>query len=36
VRIVASLPLSPQGKVLKKELHRLYSEDGARASSKVA
>jgi fatty-acyl-CoA synthase len=36
VRIVASLPLSPQGKVLKKELRRLYVEDGARASSKVA
>jgi fatty-acyl-CoA synthase len=36
VRVVASLPLSPQGKVLKKELRRLYVEDGARASSKVA
>jgi fatty-acyl-CoA synthase len=36
VRIVASLPLSPQGKVLKKELHRVYVEDGACASSKVA
>jgi len=36
VRMVGSLPLSPQGKVLKKELHRLYVEDGGHASPKVA
>jgi fatty-acyl-CoA synthase len=28
VRIVGSLPLSPQGKILKKELHRIYVENG--------
>jgi fatty-acyl-CoA synthase len=28
VRIVESLPLSPQGKILKKELHRIYVENG--------
>jgi len=28
VRIVESLPLSPQGKTLKKELHRTYVENG--------
>ena len=36
VRTVAALPLSPQGKVLKNELHRLYEKDGGRASPKVA
>jgi fatty-acyl-CoA synthase len=31
VRIVGSLPLSPQGKVLKKELRRIYVEgDGSK------
>jgi fatty-acyl-CoA synthase len=36
VRIVASLPLNPQGKVLKKELHRLYVEGGGPTPSQVA
>ena len=36
VRVVESLPLSPQGKVLKKELHRIYVENGAHASPQVA
>jgi fatty-acyl-CoA synthase len=35
-RIVAELPLSPQGKVLKKELHRLYVENGVQTPPKVA
>lgn len=36
VEIVTDLPLSPQGKVLKKELHRIYVEDDGRAPSQVA
>lgn len=36
VRIVASLPLNPQGKVLKKELHRLYVANGGPTPSQVA
>ncbi len=36
VRIVESLPLSPQGKVLKKELHRIYVENGGHPPSQVA
>jgi fatty-acyl-CoA synthase len=36
VRFVPGLPLSPQGKVLKKELQRLYVENGGRAPPKVA
>jgi fatty-acyl-CoA synthase len=36
VRVVTQLPLSPQGKVLKKELHRLYVEDAGQAPSKIA
>jgi fatty-acyl-CoA synthase len=36
VRIVADLPLSPQGKVLKKELKRIHSESGDERSPKVA
>jgi len=36
VRIVPALPLSPQGKILKKELHRLYVESGGQQPSKVA
>ena len=36
VRIVTSLPLSPQGKVLKKELHRLYVEGGGPTPSQFA
>jgi len=35
VRIITQLPLSPQGKVLKKELHRLYVENGGTPPSKV-
>jgi fatty-acyl-CoA synthase len=35
VRTVESLPLSPQGKVLKKELHRLYVENGGPMPSQV-
>jgi fatty-acyl-CoA synthase len=35
VRTVESLPLSPQGKVLKKELHRLYVENGGHTPSQV-
>jgi fatty-acyl-CoA synthase len=35
VRTVESLPLSPQGKVLKKELHRLYVENGGQTPSQV-
>jgi fatty-acyl-CoA synthase len=36
VRIVESLPLSPQGKILKKELHRIYVENGGHAPPQVA
>ncbi len=36
VQIVESLPLSPQGKVLKKELHRIHVENGGQAPSQVA
>jgi fatty-acyl-CoA synthase len=36
VRIVPALPLSPQGKILKRELHRLYVESGGPPPSKVA
>jgi fatty-acyl-CoA synthase len=36
VQAVASLPLSPQGKVLKKELRRLYMEAGGPPPSQVA
>jgi fatty-acyl-CoA synthase len=36
VRIVTELPVSPQGKILKKELHRLYMENDGRAPSQVA
>ena len=36
VRVVESLPLSPQGKILKKELHRIYVENGGHASPQVA
>ena len=36
VQAVASLPLSPQGKVLKKELRRLYVEAGGPPPSQVA
>jgi fatty-acyl-CoA synthase len=36
VHMVDALPLSPQGKVLKKELRRLYVEAGAPAPSQVA
>jgi fatty-acyl-CoA synthase len=36
VRVVESLPLSPQGKVLKKELHRLYVETGGKTPPEVA
>ncbi len=36
VRVVTSLPLSPQGKILKKELHRIYVENGGRAPPQVA
>ena len=36
VRVVASLPLSPQGKILKKELHRIYVENGGHAPPQVA
>jgi fatty-acyl-CoA synthase len=35
VRIVESLPLSPQGKILKKELHRSYVEDGTPVPSQA-
>jgi fatty-acyl-CoA synthase len=36
VRIVPALPLSPQGKILKRELHRLYVESDGQPPSKVA
>ncbi len=36
VRVVESLPLSPQGKILKKELHRIYVENGGHAPPQVA
>jgi fatty-acyl-CoA synthase len=36
VRLVEKLPLSAQGKVLKKELRRLYVEAGGQPSSQVA
>jgi len=36
VRIVPVLPLSPQGKILKRELHRLYVESDGQPPSKVA
>jgi fatty-acyl-CoA synthase len=36
VRVVESLPLSPQGKILKKELHRIYVENGGHAPPEVA
>jgi fatty-acyl-CoA synthase len=36
VRVVDSLPLSPQGKILKKELHRIYVENGGHAPPQVA
>jgi fatty-acyl-CoA synthase len=36
VQAVESLPLSPQGKVLKKELRRLYVEAGGQPPSQVA
>jgi fatty-acyl-CoA synthase len=36
VRLVPGLPLSPQGKILKRELHRLYLESGGQQPSKVA
>jgi fatty-acyl-CoA synthase len=36
VVFVNDLPLSAQGKVLKKELRRIYLEDGAYSSSRVA
>jgi fatty-acyl-CoA synthase len=36
VQVVESLPLSPQGKVLKKELRRLYVEAGGQPPSQVA
>jgi fatty-acyl-CoA synthase len=36
IRIVPTLPLSPQGKILKKELQRLYLEGGGQQPSKVA
>ena len=36
VRIVDSLPLSPQGKILKKELHRIHVENGGHAPPQVA
>jgi fatty-acyl-CoA synthase len=36
VQIVESLPLSPQGKILKKELHRIYVESGGHTPSQVA
>ena len=36
VEIVDALPLSPQGKVLKKELRRLHTEDGGAKPSKIA
>jgi fatty-acyl-CoA synthase len=36
VQVVESLPLSPQGKILKKELHRIHLENGGQAPSQVA
>ncbi|HSW34294.1 MAG TPA: fatty-acid--CoA ligase, partial [Steroidobacteraceae bacterium] len=36
VHIVLALPLSPQGKILKRELHRIYVESGGQQPSKVA
>jgi HIP---CoA ligase len=36
VEIVDALPLSPQGKVLKKELRRLHMEGGGAKPSKIA
>jgi hypothetical protein len=30
------LPLSPQGKILKKELYRIHMENGGRAPPQVA
>ena len=36
VRIVPALPRSPQGKILKRELHRLYVGSGGQPPSKVA
>jgi len=36
VRIVPALPLSPQGKILKRELQRLYVGSGGQPPSKVA
>jgi fatty-acyl-CoA synthase len=36
VDVVDSLPLSPQGKVLKKELRRLYVEGGGEKPPKIA
>jgi fatty-acyl-CoA synthase len=36
VEIVDALPLSPQGKVLKKELRRLHMEDGGAKPSNIA
>jgi len=36
VRVVDQLPLSPQGKVLKTELKRLFLEQGAKSPEQVA
>jgi fatty-acyl-CoA synthase len=36
VQAVESLPLSPQGKVLKKELRRIYVDAGGQPPSQVA
>jgi len=36
VRVVDSLPLSPQGKILKKELHRSYVENGGHVPPQIA
>jgi fatty-acyl-CoA synthase len=36
VRVVERLPLSPQGKVLKKELRKLYVEAGGTRPSRIA